>query len=184
MWLWVLASFLSLILSRFIHKAHTDALLLLFHWEHRPHTASKLLIDIRFFSLFHARELLCCEMRLCMLVGTPVFISSGYMSRSGIMRPRRDCIYFSLFFFKVFCRIVNLQDDECFCCTAGDSIIHVHASILSQTLSPHRLSQNMGRVPCAGQQVPVGQSFHRPQGACANPTPPVHPSRPITSSLL
>ena len=32
-----------------------------------------------------------------------------------------------------------------------------------------------GRVLCAVQKVPVGQSFHRPQCARANPKPPVHP---------
>ena len=33
----------------------------------------------------------------------------------------------------------------------------------------------LGRVPCALQQVPVGQSFHIPQRAYASPKPPVHP---------
>ena len=33
----------------------------------------------------------------------------------------------------------------------------------------------LGRVLCAIQQVPVGQSFHIPQCAYACPKPPVHP---------
>ena len=33
----------------------------------------------------------------------------------------------------------------------------------------------MSRVLCALQQVPVGQSFHIPQCACASPKFPVHP---------
>ena len=37
----------------------------------------------------------------------------------------------------------------------------------------HRSS---GRVPWAIQHIPVGQSFHIPQCAYANPKPPVHPS--------
>ena len=37
----------------------------------------------------------------------------------------------------------------------------------------HRI---LDRVPCAIQQVPIGQSFHIPQFVCTNPTPPVCPS--------
>ena len=49
----------------------------------------------------------------------------------------------------------------------------VHSlSVFSHT-NDHRI---LGRVPCVSQQVPVDLSFHRPQGACASPTPPVHPS--------
>ena len=40
----------------------------------------------------------------------------------------------------------------------------------------------LGWVPCARRQVPIGQSFHRPQGAYASPTPPVHP--PYLSPLV
>ena len=35
-------------------------------------------------------------------------------------------------------------------------------------INDHRM---LGRVPCDGQQVPIGPSFHRPQCAFANPTP-------------
>ena len=37
----------------------------------------------------------------------------------------------------------------------------------------HRI---LGRVPCVIRRVSIGQSFHIPQCAYANPQPPVHPS--------
>ena len=42
-------------------------------------------------------------------------------------------------------------------------------------INHHRL---LDRVPCAVQQVPIGQSLHIPQCADANPKPPVCPSHP------
>ena len=35
--------------------------------------------------------------------------------------------------------------------------------------------RKVGRVLCAVQQVPIGQLFHIPQCAYANPKPSVHP---------
>ena len=48
--------------------------------------------------------------------------------------------------------------------------MHTHAFALRvfSRISDHRIS---GRSPCAIQQVPVGQSSHRPQCACADPSP-------------
>ena len=40
------------------------------------------------------------------------------------------------------------------------------------------ITEYWSRVLCAIPQVPVGQSFHMPQCAYANPQPPVHPSPP------
>ena len=65
----------------------------------------------------------------------------------------------------------------------SDSIMHADMSILFQILSridDHRI---LGRVLCAIQQVPIDQSFHRPQGADANPKPPVHPSPDLSPTL-
>ena len=45
----------------------------------------------------------------------------------------------------------------------------------------HRL---LGRVPCAIEQVPAGQSFHVPQCAYASPKPLVHPSLPPPPPVL
>ena len=42
-------------------------------------------------------------------------------------------------------------------------------------IDDHRI---MGRVLCATQQVPAGQSFHFPQCACASPQTPVPPGPP------
>ena len=39
--------------------------------------------------------------------------------------------------------------------------------------------RTLGRVLCAIQQVPIGQSFHIPQCAHACPKPPVYPSPPL-----
>ena len=44
--------------------------------------------------------------------------------------------------------------------------------------------RTLGRVLCALQQVPVGQSFHRPQGAHASPNPHPPSSLFIPSSLF
>ena len=65
----------------------------------------------------------------------------------------------------------------------SDSVIHGYISILRSFshIDDHRI---LGRVPCALQQVPVGQSFHRPQCANANPTPPVHPPTPPAWTLF
>ena len=60
----------------------------------------------------------------------------------------------------------------------SDQAIHIHISIISQILFPLRLSQNTGGIPCA--KVPIGQSFHTPQCAYANPKPPVHPHPPTS----
>ena len=60
----------------------------------------------------------------------------------------------------------------------SDSVTHTDTFILFQILFPYRLSRMLGRVLCAIQQVPVGQSFHMPQRAYANPKPLVHPSHP------
>ena len=60
----------------------------------------------------------------------------------------------------------------------SDSVIHGRTSILFQILFPHRWSQNMGRVLCALEQVPIGHSFHIPQFSYASPKPPVHPPTP------
>lgn len=52
----------------------------------------------------------------------------------------------------------------------SDSIIHIHASTLFQTLFPYRSSQNVGQsFLCYKQQVPVGQSFRI--SLCAMPAP-------------
>ena len=65
----------------------------------------------------------------------------------------------------------------------SDSVIHIHIPILFQILFPrnHRM---LGRVLCALQQVPVGQSFHIPHCVYANPKPPVHPSPPVPIGLI
>ena len=60
----------------------------------------------------------------------------------------------------------------------SDPVIHIYISILSEILFPHRLSQNMGTVLYAIEQVPFGQSSHIPQCAYANPQLPVHPYSP------
>lgn len=70
----------------------------------------------------------------------------------------------------------------------SDSIIHIHASTLFQTLFPYRSSQNVGQsFLCYKQQVPVGQSFRI--SLCAMPAPntssfsallPLHKSRVFT----
>ena len=53
----------------------------------------------------------------------------------------------------------------------SDSVIHMHTPILFQILFPYRLHRILGRVLCAIQQVPFGQSFHVPWCAYANPKP-------------
>lgn len=53
-----------------------------------------------------------------------------------------------------------------------DSALHMHTSIV--LCSYRRIS---GRVLCAKQQVPLGQSLHLPPRACAIPDPPVPPSQ-------
>ena len=57
----------------------------------------------------------------------------------------------------------------------SDSVIHIYTFILFQILFPHS-QPTLGRVPCAIQPIPIGQSFHIPQCAYASPKPPVHPS--------
>ena len=62
----------------------------------------------------------------------------------------------------------------------SDSFIHVHTSIVFQIIFPGRVSHRiLRRVLPALPQVPVDQSFHIPQGAYANPKPPVPPSPTI-----
>ena len=56
-----------------------------------------------------------------------------------------------------------------------DSVTRVHNPVSFRCFS-HTDHRILGRVLCALQQVPVGRSFHRPQGASAHPKPPVHPS--------
>ena len=58
------------------------------------------------------------------------------------------------------------------------SVLHEHVSLSFRFFSHANYHRIWGRVPCAIQQVPVGQSFHAPQCAYANPKPPVHPSAP------
>ena len=67
------------------------------------------------------------------------------------------------FFFKVLLKYSYLQGRDNFCCTTkwpnNHTCTHIHS--LSDSF-PHRLSQNVGSVLCALQQV---QSFHRPECA-------------------
>ena len=58
---------------------------------------------------------------------------------------------------------------------------HPFSFRLLSHIDDHRI---VGRAPCARQQVPVGQSFHISQCACASPTPPVHPSPSHLSALV
>ena len=65
----------------------------------------------------------------------------------------------------------------------SDPVICIHISI-SLRFFPHiDYHRTLGRVLCAVQQVPNGQSFHIPQCAYANPKPPIQPSQLPTCPL-
>ena len=68
-------------------------------------------------------------------------------------------------------KVVIISDGQ-----QSDLSIHRHTHPFSlRFFSRIGYPRILDRVPCARQQVPFGWSFHRPQGACASPTPPVHP---------
>ena len=89
----------------------------------------------------------------------------------------------SFFFisFQSFRGVDGQSCDPCCCTAKGFSYTRTHIKFFFRLFSHIDNHRMLGRVPCARQQVPVGQSFHRPQCACANPTPPVHPSPPYLS---
>ena len=59
-----------------------------------------------------------------------------------------------------------------------DSVLRVHMFILFRFFSHTDYHRILGRGLHAIRQIPVGQSFHVPRWAYANPWPPVHPSPP------
>ena len=65
----------------------------------------------------------------------------------------------------------------------GDSVIHVHTSILFQILSHMDYHRILGRVLCAAWQVPIGQSFHKPECAYANRGKPFNMPLPCITAL-
>ena len=72
--------------------------------------------------------------------------------------------FFSPHFLKFYCSIVDLQCYDNFCCTNNKVIqlymyTHPFYFRLSSPIDYHTI---LGRVPCALQQVPVGQSFQAP----------------------
>ena len=60
----------------------------------------------------------------------------------------------------------------------SDSVMHVHISILFQILFLIDYHRILGKVPCAIQQVTVGQYFHIQQCAYASPKPQSIPAPP------
>ena len=77
-------------------------------------------------------------------------------------------------FLKLYWSIVDLQCDN-FCWTT-ERLTYMCTCIHSlsdsfPTLFPTVYDRILGRVPCATQRVPFGQSFHIPHCACANPKP-------------
>ena len=87
---------------------------------------------------------------------------------------KQRCKIFFLFLVKFYWSIVDLQCCDNFFCTPKWFSYPFPFRFFSH-IDYHRL---LDRALCAAQQVPVGQSFHRPQCAYANPKPPVNPSHP------
>ena len=83
-----------------------------------------------------------------------------------------------LFILKFYWSRVDLQCCDNFYCTVMIQLyIYTHPFFFRffSHVDYHRI---LGRVPCAVQQVPIGQPFHIPQYAYANPKTSVHPSPP------
>ena len=57
----------------------------------------------------------------------------------------------------------------------SDPVIHIY-TFFFRCFSHIDYCRILGRIPCAIQQVPVGQLFHIPQYAHANPKLPIQPS--------
>ena len=75
--------------------------------------------------------------------------------------------FFFNFFFKFYWNIVNFQGSDNLCCTTkwpSHPCIRIHSLRFFSHIDDPR---TLGRVPCAIQQVRVGQSFCIPQCACA-----------------
>ena len=95
--------------------------------------------------------------------------------------------YFSPFFFhflKFYWSIVDLQCRDNFCCTAGDSVIHIlhiHTSIFFQILFPYRFAQNIGSP--ADRLFHIYNSMHMPVPNLQY-IPPCYQAPLITISLL
>ena len=91
----------------------------------------------------------------------------------------RVIAWYLLFFFlflKFYWSIVDLQVCDNFCCTIKwFSYIrtHIHPFRFFPHIDCHGI---LGRVFCAVQQVPFGQSFHMLHCTYTNPKLPVHPS--------
>ena len=94
-----------------------------------------------------------------------------------------------IFFFNFYWSIVDLQCCVSFCCTASESVIHVHIYIhyffrFFFHIGHYRV---LSRVPCAIQQVVISYLFYIQQCVYVNPSLPINPSPPyplVTISLF
>ena len=74
--------------------------------------------------------------------------------------------FFSLL--KFYGRVIDLQGCNNFCCTTVIQLYIYTHPFFSRLFSHVDYCKILGRVPCAVQQVPIGQLFHRPQCLYAN----------------
>jgi len=81
------------------------------------------------------------------------------------------------FFFKFYWSVIDLQGWNNFCCTTVIQL-YIYTYPFSFRFCSHIDHRILGRVLCALQQVPIGQSFHIPQCAYPSPKPLVHSSHP------
>ena len=109
------------------------------------------------------------DVRVCFCLGFGVFKAWGQSTWSCLF------IYLFIFILKIFyCStevrlIYNVAINSA---VQHSDWLYMYTHPLSfrffSHIDAHRIS---GRALCAVQQVPAGQSFHRPQGACANSNP-------------
>ena len=101
----------------------------------------------------------------------------GFHPMRLVLSSQSIFFFFSWFFFWSFIEVELIYKAVIICAVQqSDPVIHIHIIHSLWFFSHIDYHRILGRVPCAIQQVPVGQSFHIPQCAYANPKPLVRPS--------